>query len=1401
MEARLYGVGVKKKRISADMRREPVANQREGVASQRLYRTEQGGKHNMKRNLFEKGRWKRRLALGLCLILLLGILPFPEGIAERVEMGKITAEAEVEEPPFTQRYCFSTGDGKFVLASGGDTYTMKDPRKTLSLYDITNGGIVTGTGTSIKLNDDNSKNVVEAIVKTTVDNKSNTSIELIARGPGITTINGTIQSAEGTFEFNFNVEVLLELDKRKPLEQSKPAYYFRLRATEDKLPEGASLRMKYPGVRHQIAIKNIAMTNSAITVGEYVYEYDYSGTDLEFYSSNENVFKIPATGTEQAVGGVLQAVGAGYAKMEAKLKEMGGSGIKPAELQVVIPLEFSLSPPAITSSTAVTSVKNYTDRHFQEDLKKVSAEVDNQGNGKLILYSTAYDPIPEKADKDKSMSYELVYKGTDKKVPTELYELTATSMEFMESEGVFGASRIEIKLTKAGDYELRAWMDSMPADVKSLYTATVEFNVPVKTITNKDIWMNVGDKFSFYNNTNLSQDDIKKYTFVTEDESKNIVEVNTNTGVVTAKRKGDKIVYGYDPSKYESWEEAEKANDVFSFIIHVIDTISMNLEEATIPVGTTIDLEIFSTNPSVPVKWEVSEEGIISWDPLDSTRVVVKGEKEGEVDFVATQTIGGVEKSVTCHITVIGTTTGITLNPKQMDLAIGESKGIKAIISPALTKKVKLHWVSSDESIVSVDDPNNRTDFCSVTGKKAGTAIIMAINQDNMVVGSCIVTVTLVPGGITLSETSLTLPRSVGKYQLYATVTPADATDKTVSWKSSNEKIAKVDQNGMITFVGSGTVTIIATSNGDPSKQAFCEITIMEPVTSLTLDQSSITLEVGNTHRLTYEVLPNNAYDRSVTFTSMDTKVATVNSTGLVTAKKAGTTYVTVTTADGGYSKVCTVIVKQAATTIKLDATGLLLDVGEFYNLEATFNPKTTTETKLRWSSNDTSVAKVDAKGRVTGVGEGTCVITVTTENNLAAFCYVTVNQQVTGVELNYDSVTVDKGKTIKLKATVQPDNATNQNVKWTTSNASVAAVSASGTVRGVKGGAAIITCTTEEGGFIAVCMVQVIEKVTAIKLNKSSYKLGLGKKFTLTAKVQNSAATNQTVTWKSSNPKICSVSKKGVITGLKLGTATVTAYATDGSGAEASCEVRVVRQATSLTLNRGLLNMVVGDNATLKATIKPSNATYKTPNYTSSDTKIAIVDTNGRVTAVAAGTCNITAKAKDSSGLKAVCVVIVRPVVASTGITVNPTQITMGVGGSETINYSLRPADSTDSVVWSTNNRSVATVGKTSGIVRGVAPGTAVVTATTTSGRIATVQVTVVGLNYNSLTLEQYDSYQLRVMGVTSGIIWDVDNPDICTVSGGRVRAKKAGTTTVVARVNGAELRCRVTVTDIRQD
>ena len=266
----------------------------------------------MKWSLFEKGIWRRRLAFGLCLVLLLGILPFPDGMGGSVEMGKITAEAEENVPPFKQRYYFSV-KGDFVAATGGDTYTMGSSSEVLSLYDSFNeGGLVT-TGTTITLNENNSKNVVEAVVNKTGGNRpSETSIQLTVRGPGKTTIKGTIINANNeSLEFSFNVEVELDLDKSKPTDNKGKAYYYIMRPGTDQAPEGHSLKVRYPGIKHQLAVKYVTPSNGAIS-GDY--KYDYSGTDLEWVSDNENVIKIAGNGIEQAVGGVLEAEGSGYSK-------------------------------------------------------------------------------------------------------------------------------------------------------------------------------------------------------------------------------------------------------------------------------------------------------------------------------------------------------------------------------------------------------------------------------------------------------------------------------------------------------------------------------------------------------------------------------------------------------------------------------------------------------------------------------------------------------------------------------------------------------------------------------------------------------------------------------------------------------------------------------------------------------------------------------------------------------------------------------------------------------------------------------------------------------------------------------------------------------------------------------
>ena len=493
-----------------------------------------------------------------------------------------------------------------------------------------------------------------------------------------------------------------------------------------------------------------------------------------------------------------------------------------------------------------------------------------------------------------------------------------------------------------------------------------------------------------------------------------------------------------------------------------------------------------------------------------------------------------------------------------------------------------------------------------------------------------------------------------------------------------------------------------------------------------------------------------------------------------------------------------TVKVTQQATGMKLSAASLILDVGESYTLEATFNPKTTTDTKVLWSVADKSVAKVDAKGKVTAVSAGDTIITAKSSNGLTAICTVKVNQPVGSIELNYTEYDLAVGDELELEVTFDSEDVTNQKVKWKSSKSSVASVDKNGVVKGKKGGVAIITVTADENGMQANCVVTVEEPVSQITLNKTAYNLGYHKSFLLKAKLKTNSATNKKLKWTSSKSSVVSVNKSGMIYGKKPGYATIKVKATDGSGAEASARIRVVREVGSISANPSFLSMIVGRRKAIKVKITPRNATYKTAKYISDNTDVAMVDSKGRVTALAAGKAKITVAAKDNSKKKQVVVVQVREYVPATGLTLSNTTLTMGVGDKQSTVYSISPSGTDDKVKWATNNKAVARVNK-KGLITAVAPGTAIVTASTTSGRTAQVSVTVVGLNFYRLDLEQYDTYSLSVLGDVKNVSWDSENPDIATVAGGVVTAKKAGTTYILARVNGAVLRCRLVVKNIK--
>ena len=320
-----------------------------------------------------------------------------------------------------------------------------------------------------------------------------------------------------------------------------------------------------------------------------------------------------------------------------------------------------------------------------------------------------------------------------------------------------------------------------------------------------------------------------------------------------------------------------------------------------------------------------------------------------------------------------------------------------------------------------------------------------------------------------------------GSAALSASVSPEAASDRVVSWSSSDRSVATVDKTGTVQGLKPGTATVTATAEG---KSGTCAVTVKAKavnVTEVTLDKTELTLTEGETETLTATVKPDNADNRKVTWISDKTEIATVDGAGRVTAVKAGEAVVTVTTEDGGKTASCKVTVKAktvSVTEVTLDKTELTLTEGETETLTATVKPDNADNKKVKWSSDKTDVATVDGAGRVTAVKAGEAVVTVTTEDGgKTASCKVTVKAKVvpvTGVEVNPWAVTLSVRGTSKLSYTIRPADATNQNVKWESESPSVATVDSEGNVQGVAAGTAKICVTTEDGGFKSYCTVTV---------------------------------------------------------------------------------------------------------------------------------------------------------------------------------------------------------------------------------------------------------------------------------------------------------------------------------------
>jgi uncharacterized protein YjdB len=258
------------------------------------------------------------------------------------------------------------------------------------------------------------------------------------------------------------------------------------------------------------------------------------------------------------------------------------------------------------------------------------------------------------------------------------------------------------------------------------------------------------------------------------------------------------------------------------------------------------------------------------------------------------------DMALTLHniLSALNPVTGVTLNKTTTEIAIGGAETLSVVVAPANAAQKNVSWASNNEAVASVTGG-------VITAHAIGTAVITVTTEEGSFSATCVVTVTEPVTGVTLNKTSMDMLAGDTE-TLSAVIIPVNAGNKNVNWTSSDTAVATVS-GGVVTAHATGTATITVTTV-DGGYTAECAVTVTEPVMGITLSKTDVDMFIGDTETLSAVIIPADATNKNVSWASSNTTVATV-SDGVVTAHVAGTTTITVTTEDGGYTTDCTVTV------------------------------------------------------------------------------------------------------------------------------------------------------------------------------------------------------------------------------------------------------------------------------------------------------------------------------------------------------------------------------------------------------------------------------------------------------------------------------------------------------------
>lgn len=672
--------------------------------------------------------------------------------------------------------------------------------------------------------------------------------------------------------------------------------------------------------------------------------------------------------------------------------------------------------------------------------------------------------------------------------------------------------------------------------------------------------------------------------------------------------------------------------------------------------------------------------------------------------------------------------------------------------------------------------------------------------------------------GVSLNKSSASIV--AGKTEtLTATVAPSNATNKSVTWTSSNTNVATVSNTGVVTARAQGTATITV-KTVDGNKTATCKV-IVNPaiisVTGVSLNKSSTNIIAGNTESLTATISPSNATNKNVTWTSSNSNVATVTSSGVVTARTEGTADIIVKTADGGKSAVCRVsVVTPPQHVVETYSPDGRVGVPYSFTFESDGTKPLTWEV-LDLGSSSYEIPKgltLSSSGVLSGIPEkaGAYQFYITVSNAYGKYGFY-CKTAIIGEKLSFSLDSLPKGKVGEYyDITIQPISDTPYSAYINIEGEDESSIG----LRAVNGnGLRICGTPTKAGVFTVVCegtsydghsekrydlVIEGNKPVTGVELNKSSTTIVAGNTEALRATVTPYDAADKTVTWTSSNTNVATVNADGLVTAKAEGTADIKVKTNDG-GKTATCKVRVVTIPGITTSS--LPNGRVGESYTISMTA--SGTTPITWSIISGSLPSGLIlDPDGTIygAPAAAGIYTFSVQAKNSYGSSPA---------KQLSININPSKPVPGPGGDE--------PNGTDTIIvagqridlkevcfknvhgsidrYVVDDRKFASISKT--VLSGTKEGKVTVTAQSKIGRniyedVAKCQVTILNrpklkfskqLTYDGQAINASDYFTTPDTNVLGATYWESSNPSVVEVTdpiSGTLVAHKNGTSNISA-------------------